>query len=155
MLDLSANYGFRSDSPMEKRDNMVGFQVAFNLPIFSGRRQNDMARSMTAMKQSTDAEADQMWRDIEADLRTLHAKAGRLQKSLAIYDNQILPTDQDAYRSALAGFAANRTPFANLLAYAIAIYRDRIAAIQIQSDLARSLVEAGKYITSPDAPDQE
>jgi outer membrane protein, heavy metal efflux system len=149
MLDLSANYGIRSDGPMEKRDNMIGFQAAINLPIFAGHKQSDMARSMTAMKQSTDAEANQMWREIEAALRTLHAKAGRLQKSLAIYTDQILPADQDAYRSALAGYADNRTSFADLLTFAIAIYRDRISVIQIRSDLARTLVEVGKYTSVP------
>ncbi len=71
MLGLSANYNFRFSTEMEQRDNMVGFQATLSLPIFSGRKQRAMGKSMDLMKQSTDAEAAQLARDVTTRLKML------------------------------------------------------------------------------------
>ncbi|PJA29901.1 MAG: hypothetical protein CO189_01080 [candidate division Zixibacteria bacterium CG_4_9_14_3_um_filter_46_8] len=150
MLGLSADYGFRADSEMEKRDNMVGFQASISLPIFSGRQQGNMALSMEAMRRSSDAEAVQLWRDVKSELETLFSRAERLSQSLEIYQKRIVPAYENAYISASTGYAANRIPLTNLLSYSMSIYRDRITAYQIAFELASTMVEAEKYITNPD-----
>jgi outer membrane protein TolC len=151
MLDLSVNYGLREDGPMGPRDSMVGFQAGLSLPIFAGRQQGQMARSMRAMQKSADAEAAQLWREVQANLVTLHDRAQRLSRSLTLYREQIIPAAEDAYRSALAGYANNRTSFIALLTYAGAIYRDRITANQLANELARILAEAESYTVDPAA----
>lgn len=151
MLDLSANYGIRESTEMEKRDNMVGFQVTLSLPIFSGRQQGKMALSMESMRRSAELEASQTWRDIKANLQTLYAKARRLSQSLQLYRERIIPADQDAYRSAFTGYSANRIPFISLLTYAVNIYRDRITANQIAYELSRTLADAEQYTSNPEA----
>jgi outer membrane protein TolC len=149
MLGLSANYGVREDGPMGPRDGMVGFQATLSLPVFAGRQQGQMARSMRAMQRSVEAEARQLRREIQADLVTLHDRAQRLSKSLALYREQIVPADEDAYRSGLAGYATNRTSFVALLTYAGAVYRDRIAANQLANELGKTLAEAESYTVDP------
>ena len=150
MLELSANYGIRERVDMEKPPNMIGFQATFSLPIFAGRQQGRMAQSMMAMEKGTAAVADQLWRDTDAALRTLHQRAMRLNQSLALYRERILPTDEDAYRSALTGYQANRTLFSTLLDYGATIYRDRITANMIANDLARTLAEVERYTLNAD-----
>jgi outer membrane protein, heavy metal efflux system len=152
MLELSATYGFRADFPMEDVKDMVGFQATFSLPFFTGRRQGDMARSMESMQLSMNAETVQMRREIEAEIRTLHAKARRLSESLALYTERIIPADNDGYRSMLASYAANRMTLAGILESAVTIYRDRIAARRQAYDLARTMAEIEKYISGPLAP---
>ena len=150
MLNLSASYGIRQSTMMDKRDNMVSFQANFSLPIFQGNQQRKMANSMEAMRKSTDFETSQMQRDIKADITNLYEKSSRLIQSLKLYNDQIIPADQDALTSALSGYTANQIPFANLLAYANAIYRDKIAANQISYDLARTMADAQRYYINPD-----
>jgi outer membrane protein TolC len=149
MLGLSASYGMREDGPMGPRDGMVGFQATLSLPIFAGRQQGQMARSMRAMQRGTEAEAEQLRREIRADLVTLHDRAQRLSKSLKLYRDEIVPAAEDAYRSGLAGYANNRTSFIALLTYAGAIYRDRITANQLANELDRTLAEAERYTVDP------
>ncbi len=149
MLGLSANYGIRSDIAGMKQDNMVGFQATLSLPIFSGHQQGKMALSMDAMKNSSNAEAAQMWREIEAKLRALHLHALHYSQSVQLYRERIVPTDQDAYRGALAGYVANRTSLTTVLSYATAIYRDRLESERLQNELIRILAEVDKYITDP------
>ena len=152
MLELSASYGFRADMPMEEVKDMVGFQVSFSLPFFSGRRQGDMARSMDLMKLGMEAETSQMRREVEADIRTLHAKARRLSQSLALYTDRIIPADNDAWQSMLASYAAGRMMLSDILESAIRIYRDRVAARRQAYDLARTTAEVEKYISGPISP---
>jgi outer membrane protein TolC len=157
MLELEGSYGFRSDPepdpeshlPPMPVDDMVSFQMNLSVPIFSGRQQGSMARSMEAMRQSSEAEYNQLRRDIEADLTSLHSRIQRLSRSLILYRDRIIPADLDAFRSAIASFSINRLPFASLQMYAFNIYSDRLMANQVEYDLARSLAEAEKYLTDP------
>lgn len=145
MLNLSGSYGFRADSEMEKRDNMIGVQATLSLPIFSRRQQGKMSESMKAMSESANAEARQLRKDIESRLRSLLHRAQRLQESLRIYREMIIPTSEQALKSAFAGYAANRSSFQTLLNYASAIYRDKTVAHQIANELASMMAEAEKY----------
>lgn len=145
MLNLSGNYGFRADSEMEKRDNMIGVQASLSIPIFSIGQQSRMSRSMKAMSESADAEARQLRKDIEARLRSLLHRAQRLKESLRIYKEMIVPTSEQALKSAFAGYAANRSSFQTVYNYASAIYRDKILVHQIANELASTMAEAEKY----------
>jgi cobalt-zinc-cadmium efflux system outer membrane protein len=147
MLTLNASYGFRRDGPAGPRDDMIDFGANLSLPIFAGRKQSDMALSMQAMQQSSDAQARQLWLDVRGKLRTLHARAHRLDESIDLYRARIIPAADDAFRSAFAGYSANRTSFLSLLTYAGGIYRDRVTADLLQLDLARTLAEAERYTT--------
>ncbi len=149
MLGLSADYGIRSDITGMKQDNMVGFQATLSLPIFSGHQQGKMALSMDAMKNSSNAEATQMWREIEVKVRALHLHALHYSQSVQLYRERIVPTDQDAYRGALAGYVANRTSLTTVLSYATAIYRDRLESERLQNELTKILAEINRYITDP------
>jgi len=147
MLDLSASYGLRESGPLGPRDNMVSFQASLSLPIFEGRQQGQMARSMEAMQKSTEAESAQLRREVQANLISLHSRALRLSKSLDLYREEIIPASEDAYRSALAGYVNNRTSFIALLTYAGAIYTDRVTANELANELARTMTEARQYTT--------
>jgi cobalt-zinc-cadmium efflux system outer membrane protein len=145
MLDLSADYGFRADGPMGPRDDMLGFRATLSLPLFSRRQQGSMAGSMEAMRQSADAEAQQVWRDVRSDLLSLHDRSQRLSQSLALYRERIIPAAEDACQAAIAGYTSNRIALTTVLNYTAAIYRDRITLNELANELARTLAQAEKY----------
>ena len=74
----------------------------------------------------------------------------RLSQNLKLYNERIIPADEDAYSSAFAGFTANRVPLSSLLSTAINIYRDRLTANQIEYQLSQTLVDAGRFTINPD-----
>ena len=157
MLGFSASYGIRSGSstdPMTgeimKWDNMVSFQANISLPIFAGRQQRNMALSMSSMSRSYESENAQIWRDTEAELRSLYHQYQNLARSLALYTKHILPADEDAYNSALAGFSSNRTSLSNLISVALDTYRDRLSANQLEYQLSQTIVMANRYTINID-----
>lgn len=156
MLTLQAEYGFRSGYETglhgeigEERGDMLSFQANISIPIFSLGKQRSMARSMEAMSRSSVSEAEQVAQDVRAAILSLHQRAQRLEQSLDLYHNRIIPAAEDAYRSALSGYSANRTPLSTVLNYEVNIYRDRITAIQLAQDLARTLSEVRQYTATP------
>jgi outer membrane protein, heavy metal efflux system len=149
MLGLSATYAFRSSTAMEKRDNMIGFQANISLPLFSGRQQKQMAVSMDAMRESVDAETIQKGREIDARLRLLHTTALNLKQTIDIYRDRIIPAAEDAFQSALSGYASNRVPYTNVLMFATGIYRDRLTLNQISNQFARTMAEIESYTVDP------
>jgi cobalt-zinc-cadmium efflux system outer membrane protein len=158
MLGLSAGYGIREDAPPSpttgiamKRDDMISFQASFSIPIFGGRQKRNISSSMNAMKLSSEAEADQIWRDTKAALESIDSAKERLTESLKLYRERIIPADEDAYRSAFAGYESERVPFTSLLDYAMNIYHDRLAANQVAFQLDQYMVQAMQYISNPDA----
>ena len=154
MLGVNGSYGMRSGNKMgsdgmpEKRDNMVSFGVTLSLPLFEGHQQGQAARSMDAMKTASLGEARQLQRDVYAKLLTLYERARRLSLSLALYRDRILPTAEDAYRTALSGYATNRTDFISLLTLATGVYRDRITVNELANALAQTLIEAERFTTN-------
>lgn len=151
MFTLSGNYGIREGIGMNGlRDNMIGFQAEISLPLFSGRQQRSMAHSMSAMSKSSLASASQLRRDSEAQINSLYWRAVRLSESLNLYRDRIVPTSEEAFKSALAGYAVNNTSFTALINSAISLHRDRIATNQIANELARTMTEVERYITDPE-----
>jgi outer membrane protein TolC len=152
MLELSASYGIREDLVMDDgmvtpQDNMWNFGATFSLPIFKGRQEKQMAHSMTAMQRQMEAEATQMAKDVDAELRALHMRAEHFQEAAAMYEQKIIPADEEAFRSALSGYSAGKTSLPDLLNYATTIYRDKTTLTDLQLAYAISVYEAERYIT--------
>jgi len=154
MLNIQASYAIRSANDAMTGlplDNMYSFQAGLSLPLFSSHQQKKMARSMEAMRTSSDYEANQLVREIEARIRTLHEISVHSVQSIALYRDRIIPADQDALNGAMAGYAANRLPFTGLLSYALNVYRDKIALRQLANQLAQGMAEITRYISDPSA----
>lgn len=155
MLGVSASYGFRSGYSMDhtgtltERDDMVSIGASVSLPIFSRGRNNRMAESMQAMRSNIEAESSLMRREIESKIRLLHLMATHLETSVDLYANKIIPADQDAFQSALAGYETNRVSFTELLEYVGTIYKDRRMHSQYSNQFAQTSAEIQSYIEDP------
>jgi outer membrane protein TolC len=154
MLTLSGAYGFRRNGPLmdgfsEKRDNMVSFQANFSLPIFAGKREGQMARSMDYMSLSAEAEKSQMERDMVAQIRSLFARATKVQESIDGYTNDVIPAVDQSFQGALASYKTGKMTLGNLLNYVIQPINDRITLLQLRLDLAMTISESMRYTTDP------
>jgi outer membrane protein TolC len=151
MLALSAEYGFREGVGMNgPRDNMISFRAEMSLPFFFGRQQKQMARSMKAMSQSIDAEIIQAEREIRSRVTGMYHRAERLTESLKIYHDRIIPTSEEAFKSAYAGYTVNKIALTTLINYAVTLIQNRVTRYQLEFELGRTIAEAERYITSPD-----
>jgi outer membrane protein TolC len=154
MLTLSAAYGIRRDGPLmdgvsEKRDNMVSFQANVSLPIFAGKREGQMARSMDYMSLSVSAEKSQMERDMVAQVRSLFVRATKLRESIDGYTSDVIPAVDQSYQGALASYRTSKMTLGSLLNYLIQPINDRMTLLQLRLDLAMTISESMRYTTDP------
>ncbi|MBK7141285.1 MAG: TolC family protein [bacterium] len=163
MLSLSAEYGIRTGretdlhgEPGEEREDMLSFSASISLPIFSRGTQKGMARSMQAMSAGRSAEAEQMWRDVESALRSLHQRLGRIDRSIALYQEKIIPASEEITKSLLTGYEANRVSLPEVLQSQISFHADRMTLINLLSEKARTSAEVLQYTDeSPHRSDPE
>lgn len=162
MLSLSAEYGIRTGreiglhgDPGEEREDMVSLGLSVSLPIFSRGSQAAMARSMKAMAASQAAEADQLWRDTESTLRSLHQRIARINESIALYQDKIIPNAEDAHKVALSSYEANRLNLSDLLQTQIALITDRITLVTLGAEKSRTEAEVFLYIEPGVHPSNE
>jgi outer membrane protein TolC len=125
---------------------MWNFAATFSLPIFKGRQEKQMARSMTAMQRQMEAESAQMVKDVDAELRALHMRAEHFRDAAAMYEDKIVPADDEAFKTALAGYSSGRTSLPDLLNYAMTTYRDRMTLTDLQLAHASTVYRAERYI---------
>jgi outer membrane protein TolC len=149
MLTISGDYGFRKDTPSEKRSDMIGLQANISLPIFSARKNIGMRDSQELMKFNYDAQADQLKRDVEARLRALFLDALHERENIQLYRDRIIPADEEAYQHAFSGYINNRTSLTTLMNYSITTHRDRLTLNQLEYDFARTIAMAERYTTDP------
>jgi cobalt-zinc-cadmium efflux system outer membrane protein len=155
MLTLSASYGVRRDGPdamgvVGPRDNMVSFGANLSLPLFSGKRNGNMARSMEFMSRAADAEKAQTVRDITARIKSLHSRAKNLEASIESYTSDVIPASEQSYQGALASYRNNQMNLGNLLSYGVQTVGDKITLLQLELELAKTLNEVSRYIVDPD-----
>jgi outer membrane protein TolC len=150
MLTLLLTYGIRENLAMENHSDMVGVQASFSLPLFSAGRQGNLARSMASMQKQAQAEYAQKRREVEGNIRTLHAQIVRLKKSVSLYHDRIIPADQDALQSAMAGLAADQVALSDVITLGLTLYRDRLREVEISLDLANTMAEVERYLIDPD-----
>jgi outer membrane protein, heavy metal efflux system len=150
MLGLSAGYGLRQGTGMfGPRDNMLNFKATLSLPIFNGRAQGKLARSMDEMKLGTLSETEQLRREVKSQLYVIYWRAKRLAENLDIYESKIIPSGELTFQNAFSNYSNSRISLSALLNQALALSRDKMTLLQLKKELSRTLALADKYITPP------
>ncbi len=157
MLTLSASYGIRRDGPNEMgeimpRDNMLSFGANISLPLFSGKRNGNMAQSMRLMSQATAAQEEQTKRDVASQVKSLHSSALKVSASIAGYEHDVIPASEQSYQAALAAYRTNQMNLGNLLTYSMQLIGDRITLIQLRLELAVTMDQVSRFLVDPSQP---
>lgn len=88
-----------------------------------------------------------MAKDVDAELRALHMRAEHFRDAAKMYEDKIVPADDEAFKTALAGYSSGRTSLPSLLGYAMTTYRDRMTLTDLQLAFASTVFQAERYIT--------
>ena len=136
-LDLSygKRFGVQNGEP---RSDMVTAMIQMELPLFTGKRQD---QRVAASRQRADAvryARDDRLRELRAELQAAYASWQRLEQRLEGYRREVLPP------SALNAIAADRAyrhrtvEFGTLVRARLSELQARLEALRIESDRARA-----------------
>ena len=115
--------------------NMVSVQVSFQLPLFTGSRQDPMIAARQAEVRQLEDEQEAALREHTAQLETDLAQYRRLQRAVTRSRETLLPLAEERVRLALADYRAGKT----MLSEVLAARRQRVEARLQDSDLQGQL----------------
>ena len=150
-FDVKVAYGQRDKTPDGmRRDDMLSFTVAINLPIWHETKRDPRVAEAVAMRDQSMEMYQAQVNELYSKLRQQVAGAEQGLRSARLYETAILPQARLALESSLAAYRVNRTDFLSLLdsqmtvlnfevAYAAALagYNKALAEIDLLTGEAR------------------
>lgn len=126
-FDLRFSYGQRDNFEEMRRDDMISFTVAINLPIWRGEKRDPRVAEAVSMREQATRMYAARVNEINAMLRQQVSTAEQSLKSVRLYETGILPQSRLAVEAALAAYKVNRVDFFTLLDNQMTVFNYEIA----------------------------
>ena len=137
-LDLA--YGFRQGRGMggADRPDMLTAMLTFDVPLFTGNRQDREAGAARAEARAAQARRTDLLRQMESRLRAAHARALRLGELVQLYGSEIQRLADVSVDAALAAYRSSDGSLADVVRTERRVLelRDRAARIHLEHALA-------------------
>jgi cobalt-zinc-cadmium efflux system outer membrane protein len=114
-FDVRFSYGQRDNTVEMKREDMISFTVAINLPVWRASKLEPRVSEAQAMREQASRMYQARLNEIDAMLRREVANAEQSLKSARLYETGILPQARLAVEAALSAYRVGRTDFLMLL----------------------------------------
>jgi outer membrane protein TolC len=141
-------YGFRQGRGMSGADrpDMLTAMLTFDVPLFTGNRQDREADAARAGARAAQARRTDLLREMEARLRAAHARAGRLGELVELYDSEIRRLADVSVEAALAAYRSSDGSLADVVntERRVLDLRDRVARARLERALALAEID---YLT--------
>lgn len=119
----------------------VLLQVGFDLPVFTGKRQDRDLAAALARESAAESTVEDTRRQLQAEARLNHHDYERLIERLHEYDTRLLPDGSARIEAALAGWRAGRSLFREVLDARRAELEVQTSRLELQHDLAKHYVQ--------------
>jgi cobalt-zinc-cadmium efflux system outer membrane protein len=114
-FDLRFSYGQRDNLEMMKREDMISFTVAINLPIWRGSKRAPRVAEAEAMREQASSLYQAKANETDAMLRQQVSAAEQSLKSARLYETALLPQAKLATDASLTAYRVGRVDFFTLL----------------------------------------
>ena len=141
-FDVKFSYGQRENMlDGARRDDLVSFTVAINLPIWrESKRDPRVAEAIAMRNQAMDMYRAQQ-NELSSKLRQQVANAEQSRNSARLYETGVLPQARLAVESSLAAYRVNRVEFLTLLDSQMTVLNYEISYASAQSNYNKALAE--------------
>lgn len=141
-FDLSLQYGQRGGG----LPDMVTALVSLPIPIFRGRKQNQLTAQADARLAALDAEREQKRNEVRADVARLASELDRSRTQLALYVKALLPEARASLTSATGSYQVGRVAFLTVLDDQATVFNYETGYFRALSDFAENLAELERVV---------
>ena len=147
---VTASYGCRDDDPMlGDRADFFSVGLTFDLPLFTGDRQDQDVQSAIARTEARRSDRSLLLRTLRAQLETQRASYLRLRQRQEIYATQLLGQMRDQAQASLTAYTNDDGDFAEVVRARIAELNAKIDALAIDVDIVRTAAQLNYYLDAP------
>ncbi|MEE2733485.1 MAG: TolC family protein [Pseudomonadota bacterium] len=149
---LNASYGYREDDPMgNPRADFFSVGVSFDLPVFTGNRQD---REVSAAVAKVESIKTQKWLRLKALLAEFEAARAqwlRLGQRHRLYQDTLLPQIHEQAEAALTAYTNDNGDFAEVMRARIAELNGEIDALAIAVQQQQTVAQLNYLFTAVDS----
>jgi len=146
---LTAQYGYRDDDPMGRdRADLFSIGVTFDLPLFTGNRQDKEVGAATSRTEALRTDKLLLARKLMAELDTSNVRLMRLNERRTLYDQQLLPQMAEQAEAALAAYNNDDGDFAEAVRARIAELNAKIDFLAIKIERLKTIAELNYLLPS-------
>ena len=132
---LTAQYGYRDNDPLGRdRADLFSVGVNFDLPIFTGNRQDKEVSAAVNRTEAIKTEKHLLGRRLMAELETASVQLARLDERQALYADQLLPQMAEQAEASLTAYNNDDGDFAEAVRARIAELNAKVDALAIAVD---------------------
>lgn len=114
-FDLRFSYGQRDNFQDMKREDMISFTVAINLPVWRGSKREPRIEEAASMREQALAMYQARLNEVDAMLRQQVAAAEQTLKAVRLYEGSLLPQARLTTDASLSAYRVGRVDFFTLL----------------------------------------
>lgn len=139
---LSAQYGYRDNDPMGRdRADLFSVGVTFDLPLFTGNRQDKEVSAAVNRTEAIKTEKHLLGRRLMAELETASVQLARLDERQALYADQLLPQMAEQAEASLTAYNNDDGDFAEAVRARIAELNAKVDALAIAVDRQKTIAQ--------------
>ncbi|WP_018275111.1 TolC family protein [Teredinibacter turnerae] len=144
---LSASYGYRDDAPngMERAD-FFSAGVTFDVPLFTGKRQDKLVQSAKADKEAIKTERALALRKLRAGYDSTEASYRRLLDRQTLFDTRLLKEMAEQAEASLTAYTNDDGDFAEVVRARIAELNARIEALNVRIDIQKTIAQMNYFL---------
>ena len=147
---VTASYGYRDDDPMlGDRADFFSVGLTFDLPLFTGDRQDQDVQSAIARTEARRSDRSLLLRTLRAQLETQRASYLRLRQRQEIYATQLLGQMREQAQASLTAYTNDDGDFAEVVRARIAELNAKIDALAIDVEIVRTAAQLNYYLDAP------
>jgi outer membrane protein, heavy metal efflux system len=140
-FDVRLSYGQRDNFQDMRREDMITFTVAINLPIWREAKREPRVAEAQAMREQAQSMYQARLNETEAMLRQQVAAADQRLKSVRLYENAILPQARLTADASLAAYRVGRVDFFTLLDSQMTVFNAETAYAETLAGRNKALAE--------------
>jgi outer membrane protein TolC len=114
-FDVRVSYGQRDNFQDMRREDMISFTVAINLPVWRESKRDPRVAEAEAMRGQASTMYQARLNELDAMLRQQVAAAEQSLKSVRLYETGLLPQARLTADASLAAYRVGRVDFFSLL----------------------------------------
>ncbi|HDY83649.1 MAG: transporter [Gammaproteobacteria bacterium] len=151
---VNASYGYREDNPVDNpsmdndRADFFSFGVAFDLPLFTSKRQDRQVQSAIAGSEAIRTEKWLALRNMIAAFETQRSKLLRLNQRQGLYQSRLLQEMQEQAEASLMAYTTNDGDFSEVVRARIDELNARIDALDIEVDRLKTISQLNYFFAT-------
>ena len=146
------SYGYRDDDPAgSERADFFSIGISFDVPLFTGNRQDKEVQSAIALQEATKTDKVLTLRGMRANLASLISALERLDQRNALYEERLLTEVHDQAEASLNAYTNDNGDFAEVMRARIAELNTNIDFLNIRIDRLKTIAEINYFFASTES----